>query len=50
VQLPAASGSRVQHVGRLPIGALPVGTYELRIRVTDGSHEVSRTAYFTLQD
>jgi VWFA-related protein len=50
VQLPAASGSRVQHVGRLPIGALPAGTYELRIRVTDGSHEVSRTAYFTLQD
>jgi VWFA-related protein len=50
VQLPAAAGSRVQHVGRLPIGALPAGTYELRIRVTDGSHEVSRTAYFTLQD
>jgi hypothetical protein len=50
VQLPTADGSRVQHVGRLPIGALPAGTYELRIRVMDGSHEVSRTAYFTLQD
>jgi hypothetical protein len=50
VQLPLATGSRVQHVGRLPIGGLPAGTYELRIRVTDGRHEVSRTAFFTLQE
>jgi VWFA-related protein len=50
VELPLASGSRVQHVGRLPISTLPAGTYELRITVTDGGHEVSRTAYFTLQD
>jgi hypothetical protein len=50
VQLPAAGSSRVQHVGKLPIGMLPVGTYELRIRVTDGVREVSRTAYFTLRD
>ena len=50
VELPPATGSRVQHVGRLPIGALPAGTYELRIRVTDGRRELSRTAYFTLQD
>jgi hypothetical protein len=50
MQLPSAAGLRVQHVGRLPIGTLPAGTYELRIRVTDGSHEVSRTAYFTSQD
>ena len=50
VELPAAGGSRVQHVGRLPIGTLPAGTYELRIRVMDGSREVSRTAYFTLRD
>jgi VWFA-related protein len=49
IQLAAASGSRVQHVGRLPIGALPAGTYQLRIRVTDGSHELSRAAFFTLQ-
>ena len=40
VELPPATGSRVQHVGRLPIGALPAGTYELRIRVTDGRHEM----------
>ena len=50
VQLPPATGSRVQHVGRLPIGALPAGTYELRIRVTDGRQEISRAAFFTLQD
>lgn len=50
VQLPPATGSRVQHVGRLPIGALPAGTYELRIRATDGRHEVSRAAFFTLRD
>jgi VWFA-related protein len=39
------SGARVQHVGRLPIGALPAGTYELRIKVG----ELSRSAYFTLR-
>ncbi len=50
VELPPANGSRIQHVGRLPVGALPAGTYELRIRVSDGQHEVSRTAYFTLQN
>ena len=43
--LPASSGSRVQHVGRFPIGALPAGTYELRITVGD----LSRTAFFTLR-
>ena len=48
--LPAATGSRVQHVGRFPIGNLPAGTYELRIRVTDGVREVSRTAFFTLRE
>lgn len=50
VTLPAASGTRVQHVGRLPIAALPAGTYELRIRVTDGKREESRSAFFTLRD
>ena len=50
VQLPPVTGSRVQHVGRLPIGTLPAGTYELRIRVTDGHQEISRAAFFTLQD
>lgn len=50
LELPAAAGARVQHVGRLPIGDLPAGTYELRIRVTDGTREESRSAYFTLRD
>jgi hypothetical protein len=50
VQLAPASGPRVQHVGRLPVGALPAGTYELRVRVTDGRQEISRAAFFTLQD
>lgn len=49
VELVTASSSRIQHVGRLPIGSLSPGTYELRIRATDGSHELSRTAFFTLQ-
>jgi hypothetical protein len=43
--LAAPTGPRVQHVGRLPIGALPPGTYELRIKVG----ELSRSAYFTLR-
>jgi len=48
VTLPDAAGGRVQHVGRLPISALPAGTYELRIVVRNGSRELSRTAFFTV--
>jgi VWFA-related protein len=48
--LSSAIGSRIQHVGRLPVASLPAGTYELRIRVTDGGREMSRTSFFTLQD
>jgi VWFA-related protein len=43
--LPPSSGPRVQHVGRFPVGALPAGTYELRIKVGD----LSRSAFFTLR-
>jgi VWFA-related protein len=50
LELPTVEGPRIQHVGRLPIGTLPPGTYELRIRVTDGRRELSRTAFFTLKD
>ena len=50
VPLSAATGARLQHVGRLPIAALAAGTYELRIRAMDGAHEISRTAFFTLQE
>ena len=44
--LPQSTGPRVQHVGRLPIGALPAGTYELRIAVG----ELWRSAFFTLRN
>jgi VWFA-related protein len=50
VELPPATGSRVQHVGRLPVASLPAGTYELRIRVTGGAREVSQSAFFTLYE
>ncbi|MEO6238629.1 MAG: VWA domain-containing protein [Vicinamibacterales bacterium] len=49
VTLAEPAGRRIQHVGRLPIAALPTGTYELRIQVTGAGRELSRTAYFTLQ-
>jgi len=48
--LPPATGTRVQHVGRLPIDMLPPGTYELRIRVSDGRHDATRAVYFTLRE
>ena len=48
VALPPRGGARVQHVGKLPIAGLPVGTYELRITVRTGGRELSRAAFFTL--
>jgi len=48
VQLPESPQPRLQYLGRLPIGALPAGTYELRIRARADGHEVSRVAFFTL--
>jgi VWFA-related protein len=45
VQLADSTGPRIQHVGRFPIGALPAGTYQLRIRVGD----LTRSAFFTLR-
>ena len=48
VPVSASTGLRVQHIGRLPITGLPVGTYELRISVKTGSRQLSRTAFFTL--
>jgi VWFA-related protein len=50
LELPKLAGGRAQHVGRLPIDGLPVGTYQLRIRVAAGQRELSRTAFFTVQD
>jgi VWFA-related protein len=49
MELPrAAAGERIQHVGRLPIGTFPAGTYELRLRLRTGDEEQLRTAFFTI--
>ena len=48
--LGARSGATLQHVGRLPIAGLPAGTYELRIRIDDAGRELSRAAFFTIED
>lgn len=44
------SRPRVQHVGRLPIGQLPAGTYELRITASRDARSLVRTAYFTVRE
>jgi VWFA-related protein len=46
----AGTRSRIQHVGRLPIVALPTGTYELRIRIDSGGAAQARTAFFTIEE
>ena len=46
--LEASGRTRLQHVGQLPIGQLPSGTYELRVTVTDNQHQETRTAFFTV--
>ena len=43
-------GGRVQHVGKLPIGQFPPGTYELRLRLRAGGAEEQRTAFFTIAE
>jgi hypothetical protein len=45
---PAATADRVQHVGTLPLSSLPEGTYELRLRLSQGKDEQLRTAFFTI--
>lgn len=42
------AAERVQHVGRLPLAALPAGTYELKVSVSDGRTSQARSAYFTI--
>jgi VWFA-related protein len=44
------SSGRIQHVSRLPIGALAAGTYDLRVVLTDGRQQVSRSAMFRIVD
>jgi VWFA-related protein len=46
--LEPAGQARLQHVGRLPIGDLPAGTYELRVSVTDTLDQQSRSTFFTV--
>jgi hypothetical protein len=50
VALSSSTGARVQHIGKLSIAGLPVGTYELRLAVKTGHQQLSRTAFFTLVD
>jgi VWFA-related protein len=51
LELPrTAQDGRVQHVGKLPVGQFPPGTYELRLRFRTGADEQLRTAYFTIAE
>ncbi len=47
-ELTASHTNRLQHVGNLPIGDLPAGTYELRVTVGDSRDQQTRTAFFTV--
>ena len=47
---PARQDGRLQHVGKLPVGQFPPGTYELRLRLRAGSEEQVRSAYFTIAE
>lgn len=46
VTAPQPGADRIQHVGRLPLAQVPPGTYELRIAVSDGKTERSKSAFF----
>ena len=47
---PTPQDGRVQHVGKLPVGEFPPGTYELRLRLRTGADEQLRSAYFTIAE
>ncbi len=44
------SAGRIQQVGRLPIGSLAAGTYELRVVLADDRQQISRSTTFRLVD
>jgi len=44
------SFGRIQQVSRLPIGTLAPGAYELRIVLSDGRQQISRSAMFRIVD
>jgi hypothetical protein len=46
---PDVSG-RIQHVSRVPISALAPGTYDLRVVLTDGRRQISRSVMFRIVD
>lgn len=46
--LAPGDSDRLQHVGTLPIGKLPGGTYELRVTVSDRGQQQTREAFFTV--
>lgn len=48
--LAAAAAGRIQQVGRLPIGQLPPGTYELRAIVKQGSEQLFRSTMLRIVD
>jgi hypothetical protein len=50
IELAPQVDDRVQQLGRLPIGGLAAGTYELRVRISKSGREISRSAFFTVSD
>ena len=40
----ADAAGEIQQVGRLPLGEIPAGTYELRVIVKQGTEQVFRSA------
>jgi VWFA-related protein len=46
----ADPSGQIQQVGRLPIGEIPAGTYELRVIVKQGSEQVFRSAMLHVAD
>ncbi len=46
----ADNAGRIQHVSRLPVAALPAGTYELRVVITQGSQQIVRSTMLRLVD
>jgi len=51
VDLPAADQSgRIQYTGTIPLEAFPLGDYELKATVSDGTSNVTRVARFTVNN
>jgi hypothetical protein len=47
-ELAPSEGQRLPQVGKLPIGDLPPGTYELRVTVNDGQDQDTKSTFFTI--